>query len=102
LTKSKLEARAIGLGFVLLGIAPAGEFPTLPPCTPSVIVAGMTALATVTAPIAACASPRGSGGSIHDGPPGPKMGQALRDESANSMLDKSGKARYNLDAELAF
>jgi epoxyqueuosine reductase QueG len=44
LTCAELQDRASRLGFDLLGVAPAGEFPALPPWSRSVIVLGMAAL----------------------------------------------------------
>lgn len=44
MTKDELLGRARGLGFDLLGVAPAGEFPTVPPWARSVVVLGMAAL----------------------------------------------------------
>jgi epoxyqueuosine reductase QueG len=44
MTRDELQVQATTLGFDLVGIAPAGEFPTVPAWTKSVIVLGMATL----------------------------------------------------------
>jgi epoxyqueuosine reductase QueG len=44
MTKDSLQAQAHSLGFDLFGVAPAAEFPTVPPWARSVLVLGLAAL----------------------------------------------------------